>query len=118
MHPDISKLPSRVFYDGKLHDGPNMAQNTVAPWHSTPVFGTYRFYNVSGMEMKGNRQSTKNPTEVRAACSLYRGLKNIYGAGDALFGKIGIITPYKAQLDELTRTFRNDFGESAFDDIA
>lgn len=117
MHPDISQLPSEVFYGGKLHDGPNMAALTRAPWHGSEVFGTYRFYDIAGAETKAGRQSLKNVAEVNAAMSLYRGLRNLYGDSDALFGKIGVIAPYKEQLNEMKRQFRMAFGESAFDDI-
>jgi len=117
MHPDISRLPSQVFYGGKLLDGPNMAIKTKAPWHQSTVFGTYRFYATEGHEVKAGRQSLKNPTEVNAVISLYRGLKNLYGGHDALLGKIGIISPYREQFNELKRSFRQNFGEEAFDDI-
>jgi senataxin len=117
MNPDISRLPSQVFYGGRLHDGPNMAQKTKAPWHQMPVFGTYRFFNANGREVKSGRQSLKNPTEVNAVVGLYRGLKAIYGAHDALLGKIGIISPYREQFNALKSAFRSSFGESAFDDI-
>lgn len=117
MHPDISKLPSQVFYGGRLHDGPNMALKTKAPWHMMNVFGTYRFYNVDGREVRAGRQSLKNPSEVEAVVSLYRGLKLKFGGHDGLLGKIGVISPYREQFNELKRTFRQTFGESAFDDI-
>jgi senataxin len=117
MHPDISRLPSQVFYGGRLHDGPDMATKTRAPWHEASVFGTYRFFNVNGPEVRAGRQSLKNPTEVNAIVSLYRGLKGIYGSHDALLGRIGIISPYREQFNELKRSFRQNFGETAFDDI-
>lgn len=117
MHPDISRLPSKAFYDGRLRDGPGMAQKTVAPWHATSVFGTYRFFNVDSPESSGARRSVLNKGEVEAIINLYRSLRTLYGESDGLFGRVGIVTPYKAQQMELRRVLRNYFGDRVFDEI-
>lgn len=117
MHPDISQLPSKVFYDGKLVDGPDMAEKTKAPWHVRPIFGTYRFFNVNGQESSGRGHSLKNEAEINAIISLYRSLRDQYGSSDRLMGKIGIISMYKDQVNLLKRKFRDIFGDQAFDDI-
>lgn len=117
MHPDISQLPSRVFYNRKLLDGDNMAEKTRAPWHVAPLYGTYRFFNVHGVESRGALHSIKNTAELQAIVSLYRGLKQQFGQNDRLLGKIGIISMYREQVGDLKRTFGREFGQAAFDDV-
>ena len=52
MHPDISCVPSKIFYNGRLHDGPDMAKKTEQPWHAEPKLGVYKFFSVSRVEKK------------------------------------------------------------------
>jgi senataxin len=94
-----------------------MAEKTVAPWHATPVFGTYRFFNVDSSESSGGRRSVLNRGEVEAIINLYRSLRTLYGESDGLLGRVGIVTPYKAQQMELRRTLRNYFGDRVFDEV-
>ena len=116
MHPYISELPSKVFYDGHLKDGPGMAQKTVALWHARNVFGPYRFFNVEGVEMKAGT-STKNPTEALVAVELYRRLEADFGAKVNLSMRIGVISMYKEQLWELKRKFTEAFGAGILEKI-
>ena len=72
MHPDISQLPSRVFYRGLLKDGPGMVEKTARPWHASNMFGPYRFFNIlRGQETQGSSHSLMNKTEVQVAVVLY-----------------------------------------------
>ena len=92
MHPDISVLPSRVFYDGNLADGPDMATKTAQPWHASNAFAPYRFINVnSSREMTGHGHSLKNQVEADVALLLYKSLKDQYPAVDFDF-RVGIVT--------------------------
>ena len=77
MHPDISHLPSRVFYGGRLLDGPDMASKTQQPWHKHDKFGTYKFLNVSwGIEQKAlHGHSLENPAECNIAADLFNLLR-------------------------------------------
>ncbi len=109
MHPDISQLPSKVFYHGQLKDGPDMAKYTAAVWHGRKVFGPYRFFNVEGIEMKAGT-STKNPQEALVAVDLYRRLEEGFGTKVNLSLRIGVISMYKEQLFELKRKFTEAFG--------
>ena len=109
MHPYISELPSKVFYHGKLKDGPNMAEKTAAVWHSNPLFGPYRFYNVQGTESRAGT-STKNTEEAMAAVEIYRQLERLFGSRVNFAMRIGIITMYKEQLRELKRKFTEAYG--------
>jgi senataxin len=110
-------LPSDVFYDRRLIDGPDMATKTVAPWHKSREFGPYRFYDVVGREQAGRGHSLVNEVEVGAAITLYRKLKREYGVGDSLFGKIGMISMYREQVFLLRNRFKAAFGDSCMDDI-
>ena len=109
MHPDISTLPSKLFYKSKLSDGPDMAGKTAAPWHSRNVFGPYRFFDVRGMEEKQGT-STKNRREAQVAVQLYRAMRNDFGDKINLSMRVGIISMYREQIYEVRRAFSNEFG--------
>jgi senataxin len=109
MHPFISELPSKVFYQSHLRDGPDMAQKTAAIWHSRHIFGPYRFFNVNGVESRAGT-STMNADEANTAVSLYRRLEEDFGSKIDLAMRIGVITMYKEQLFELKRAFNAAFG--------
>ena len=82
MHPQISLLPSRLFYDGRLLDGPDMGVKTERPWHSNSKFGPYRFYNVAGVEEDGPFRSLINQAEVQVAIALFNRLRQEYTSYD------------------------------------
>lgn len=111
MHPQISILPSRLFYEGRLVDGPDMGQKTLQPWHSNDKFGEYRFYNVSGAEQSGAFHSLVNHSEVQVAVALFNRLRQEYTNFDFDF-KVGIVTMYRAQVTELRRAFERRFGSN------
>ncbi len=117
MHPEISKFPSKQFYDGKLIDGESLAKLRNMPWHKSGILGPYRFFNVKGTQTNGARgHSFINMEEVSDALRLYNRLRSDYRSYD-FRGKIGIITPYKAQLKELRQAFQSSCGEKVFDEI-
>lgn len=71
MHPAISVLPSKLFYNSLLHDAPGMDTVSAAPWHSRQYFPPYQFYNVEdGQERTGAGRSLYNPAEAEAAVAL------------------------------------------------
>ncbi|KAG2151416.1 SEN1 N terminal-domain-containing protein [Suillus clintonianus] len=110
MHPDISRLPSRVFYQGRLLDGPDMDVKTKQPWHSHPKFGTYRFFNVNqGQEVSTTGHSLKNTTESQVALALYARLCKEFSDVDFDF-RVGIVSMYRGQVLELQRAFEQRFG--------
>ncbi|KAF9013411.1 SEN1 N terminal-domain-containing protein [Cyathus striatus] len=108
MHPDISALPSRIFYHGRLLDGPGMEEKTAQPWQHHPKFGTYKFFNVQGVEEPSAR-SLKNLAECKIAVALYRKLCEEYSSTSLDFS-VGIVSMYKAQVIELRRQFITQFG--------
>jgi senataxin len=116
MHPFISELPSKVFYDGHLKDGPDMVKKTSAVWHERSVFGPYRFFNVTGNEVRAGT-STKNPDEANVAVELYRRLEADFGSKINLSMRVGVITMYREQLYELKRKFQAAIGDGILERI-
>ncbi|KAK3489234.1 SEN1 N terminal-domain-containing protein [Neurospora hispaniola] len=117
MHPEISSFPRAAFYEGLLQDGDDMAKSRLQPWHRSTLLGPYRFFDVRGSQERGPKnQSLVNEEELKVAMQLYRRFKADYGNVD-LKGKIGIITPYKAQLYRLRSQFAQRFGDAITDEI-
>ncbi|KAK3987457.1 putative helicase [Cladorrhinum sp. PSN332] len=117
MHPEISRFPSKEFYEGLLQDGADMAGLRMQPWHQSVHLGPYRFFDVVGSQERGPKnQSLVNEAELKVAMQLYNRFRTDYGNVDAK-GKIGIITPYKAQLQRLRSRFTEKYGEGITDDI-
>ncbi|RWA06441.1 hypothetical protein EKO27_g8658 [Xylaria grammica] len=111
MHPEISLFPSQEFYERRLIDGGDMAKLRHQPWHQSELLGPYRFFDVKGIQERGySGQSLVNIEELKVAMQLYERFTLDYPQVD-LKGKIGIITPYKAQLYELRDRFTRRYGE-------
>lgn len=109
MHPEISLLPSRVFYQGKLLDGPDMDVKTTQPWHLQEKFGPYKFLNVAGQEESSQSHSLINRAESQIAVALYAHLCKEFSSFDFDF-RVGVISMYRAQIGELKRAFVQRFG--------
>lgn len=110
MHPDISQLPSHLFYQGRLQDGPDMAVKTQQPWHSHAKLGTYRFFNVShGQEDATAGHSLKNKIECQVAVALYARIHQEFAKVDLDF-RVGVVSMYSGQIMELRRSFEQRFG--------
>jgi senataxin len=110
MHPEISQLPSRVFYQGRLKDGPGMASKATRPWHTSTLFGSYKFFNiVRGQESPGRSHSLINKAEVQIAITLYDRLLKEFSSVDFNF-RVGVVSMYRAQIQELRRAFESRFG--------
>jgi senataxin len=118
MHPEISRFPSLEFYEGKLADGADMATLRRQPWHVAPLLGPYRFFDIKGVQERGRKgQSLVNNEEVKVAMQLYQRFRTDFGQGIDLRGKIGIITPYKAQLFALRDRFADAYGDAIGEEI-
>ncbi|KAL2161236.1 hypothetical protein VTH06DRAFT_8456 [Thermothelomyces fergusii] len=118
MHPEISRFPSQEFYEGLLQDGADMGRLRVQPWHESELLGPYRFFDVKGSQSRGPKnQSLVNEEELKVAMQLYRRFRTDYGRAVDLKGKIGIITPYKAQLLRLRQRFTEQYGEGITEEI-
>lgn len=111
MHPEISLFPSGAFYDKRLLDGPDMGTLRRRPWHANDLFGPYVFFNVAGKhQTAGSSKSLINRAEIEIADALYSRLNLDHKKLYDFKGKIGIITPYKGQLNELKSHFRRRYG--------
>lgn len=112
MHPDISRLPSRVFYDSKLEDADGMAKLREQPWHVDPMFKPYHFIDVAdGREEQASRGfSIMNRAEVRLAVLLYEKLRERFSSQVDFENRVGVIAMYDAQKQELQRGFIARFG--------
>lgn len=103
MHPCIGDLISHLFYDGKVQNGVSEAERSIElpmlngcaiTWLSTSKAGRSRFEQPAGHNGKG----FINPLEVTVVQQLLQRLDQEI----AVCGKpysIGIITPYRAQLE-------------------
>lgn len=110
MNPHISAFPSTAFYHSRLTDGPGMEAKTLQPWHANSLFPPYAFMHVrGGNEVAGRHHSLTNPQEAATALAIYERLLREYPAIDFDY-RIGVVTPYKGQVGELKRQFRNRFG--------
>jgi len=118
MHPEISQFPSQEFYEGRLADGADMATLRMQPWHDSHLLGPYRFFDVRGVQTRGSKgQSLVNMEEIKVAMQLYHRFRTDYGRNVEVKAKIGIITPYKAQLFRLRDEFIGRYGEAITDQI-
>lgn len=112
MHPEISAFPSKTFYDSRLRDGGDMANLRARPWHRSQIFAPYRFFDVQGMSQSAPKgRSLVNEAEIEVALAMYDRLTSDVPKYD-FRRKIGIITPYKGQLQRLKHTFSMRYGEN------
>lgn len=117
MHPEISRFPSKMFYQSRLLDGPNMDKVSSAVWHSLPEFPPYRFFNIEdGQEKVGRGKSIYNVAEADAAVALVDMLCTKLPTVK-FASKIGVITPYKQQVGQLKSKFQKRFGNNIVDVI-
>lgn len=112
MHPEISRFPSLEFYDGKLTDGPDMDIINKRPWHECPPLTPYKFFNIAMGQQERNikTMSLTNKEEVRVAIELIDFLFKKYDSKVDFVGKIGIISPYKEQMQKMRSEFIRYFG--------
>jgi superfamily I DNA and/or RNA helicase len=75
MHPEISRLPSMLFYRSALKDDPSVTSKSVAPWHHhrPNEFPPYCFIDVgTGRENRSNvGGSLRNEDEAGMAVQLF-----------------------------------------------
>lgn len=94
MHPAISSLPRRYFYDNHLVDDETVqGDHRAEPYHHDalkPRLGPYVFLDVpDGEEKRGrNDKSVFNPMEAELAAHVYKKLKRDY-ANDCSFSSVG-----------------------------
>lgn len=118
MHSHISAFPSAAFYDRRLTDGPDMDTKTRQPWHANPLFPPYAFMHIKGgEEVAGRHHSLSNPREAMTALAIYERLLRDHPSVN-FDQRIGVVTPYKGQVGELKKQFRNRFGMEILDKLS
>lgn len=97
MHPSIALFPSSQFYNGKLNNGVSEEERKapagfIWPNEKEPVV----LLNTPNWAQENSKGSSKsNDFEARQVCEVVRDLLK---AGDVTSDRIGVITPYQAQL--------------------
>eukprot|EP00501_MAST-03F_sp_TOSAG23-6_P002251 GSMAST32.ASY1.ANO1.2351.1 assembled CDS len=108
-HPKISAFPSLYFYNGKLLDGENVTSNEYDMNFHHHISGHFRpfiFFNLAkSLESRGlgDDFSWHNIVEAKHAFAIYSALIREFPNGWE--NRIGIITPYRAQIKELKKHF-------------
>ncbi|XP_075645219.1 helicase SEN1-like [Castanea sativa] len=108
MHPSISLFPNRVFYENQILDGPNVKEGRHEKrFLQGNMFGSYSFINVAhGKEEFDNSHSLKNMVEVAVASEIVASLfKESVCTKKKV--KVGIISPYKAQVYAIGEKVKN-----------
>lgn len=118
MHPEISLFPNQYFYEGRLVDGPDMITANTRDWHSHPLLGPLRFFDIHGGREESRARksglesrSKLNELEVQIAVNLVALL--CQQTHQSMVGKIGLVTPYKDQRRALRRELVSRFGTSS-----
>lgn len=103
MHPDIAAFPSQYFYKGRLVQDAKLQDWTARPYHASPIFAPFVFFDVVAGQQSHVSGSTslRNLSEVDFVVLLVRHLLAQYPTIDWR-KKIGIIAPYKQQIVELS----------------
>ncbi|KAL4598719.1 hypothetical protein ACB092_11G078100 [Castanea dentata] len=113
MHPSISLFPNRVFYENQILDGPNVKERRYEMrFLQGNMFGSYSFINVAnGKEEFDYSHSLKNMVEVAVASEIVASLfKESIRTKKKV--KVGIISPYKAQVDAIGEKVKNYSADS------
>ena len=100
MHPHIREFPSAEFYKGKLVDAKDVQTRPTPPGiPDDPI----KFYDLVGSKEKKDKNETSkyNREEAEFIALIYQ-LYEWYRYKDT---SIGIITPYRRQVNELKRVF-------------
>src|ERR1700689_1101454 len=110
MHPEISRLPSSLFYDGRLVEGPGMDKKTLQPWHANDSLGVDKVFDIRGKEEQADSgPSQYNIVEVHTAVALFAKFRREYPDVNLDY-RIGVISMYRAQLTKLKNEFASRWG--------
>lgn len=109
----ISEFPRHYFYNGLLQDGENVKQRSYTKsYHQLfgAAFQPLVFWNLIHSRDTLRSVSRVNLGEADLAVNIYLTLKRSCPP-DAVAGKVGIITPYSQQMEELRMRFRKAIGD-------
>jgi len=67
MHPDVSRLANKAFYDNKISNGENVKSDEwIGEWcKDNKIFGPLVFYDVKGNTTQNNNSSISNEKEAQ-----------------------------------------------------
>lgn len=106
MSPKISDFPNEKFYYGLLKDHSSVCKRGKMPYEEDLCFGASNWIDVRrnsktlGRSLCIDRHLSKcNPTEAEVVTSLCKHLSVHYPGTD--LRTVGIISPYRAQIDEI-----------------
>lgn len=112
MHPDISLFPRATLSDNILKDGLRMVLKTASKWHTKEHLPPYRFFNVEGKHQFGDSKSFYNTAEIVYAEKLLAAALQCGGRDGQT--TIGIVSPYKQQVEKLKYHFRQRYDDDMF----
>ncbi|CAL2229729.1 unnamed protein product [Prunus armeniaca] len=108
MHPSISRFPKQEFYNNQILDGPNVSEVIYEKsFIEGRMYGPYSFINVAnGKEEFDLGHSLKNMVEVAV---VYEIVSSLYKEFTRTKKKVsvGVISPYKAQVNAIQLRVRN-----------
>lgn len=128
--PEIAAFSAKAFYDGKLKNGPNVVgQAYTKEYHAdaSSRFVPFKFFNlVESRESRGNGSNSTswcNEVEATFVASMISSLIRTCRDKSSWAGGVGVITPYKAQQDLITRRVRDawrrgEITDRQFDELA
>ncbi|MED6147954.1 hypothetical protein PIB30_048704 [Stylosanthes scabra] len=106
MNPSISVFPSEEFYEGRLSDAPILSDYNKK-FLEGEIYGSYSFINVAkGREQTGLGHSTKNTIEAAVISEIVGNLYKEF-LRTRKTTRIGIISPYNAQVYEIQEKIKN-----------
>ena len=107
----IRRYPSSAFYDNRITDGPGIDERHLSPLLSTmtKVFQRLTFFDLLNSQESIEETSKTNREEAIFTVNLINHIFTRLGKSSSseLSGKIGIITPYKAQVRLLKDLLRS-----------
>lgn len=118
-HPDILSVPNKLFYDNELITSADpFISHSFVGWDNLPAPQTpLVFHSVSGNdEREGNSPSWFNVQEVAA---VYDWVQKILDRRQSPIRPldIGIVTPYRKQVQKIRKIMTDKFGELVARDI-
>ena len=115
MHPAIAAYPSKAFYSGALLSGTPPSARRAPMGFDWPVPAVpLAFVDVPDGYERSDGSSQTNPVEAQKVVNI---VKKLAAGHDVIFGEIGIVTPYSAQVRAIKRLLNGNKPEvrSRFD---
>ncbi|CAL2229728.1 unnamed protein product [Prunus armeniaca] len=108
MHPSISRFPKQEFYNNQILDGPNVSEVSYEKsFIEGRMYGPYSFINVAnGKEEFDRGHSLKNMVEVAVVYEIVSCLYKEFTRTEKKVS-VGVISPYKAQVNAIQLRVRN-----------